>query len=114
LFSVFLGVGEPAAEYRQGLRLNFEKRDAGAKMGLHINDFGLGVEEFFTGKNFDEYESALRKGIHHIEVAAVQAELADASGDAHVGLLFDEFGAGDEGITGRAALFFPQADGPLK
>jgi hypothetical protein len=111
--AVVLGGFEPAAEDGEGLRLDFQERETTTEVRLDVNDFCLGVEEIFAGENFHEHESAFRERIHHVEVAAVKAQLADASGDAHVGFLLDELGAGDEGVAGRAALFSFQEDGPL-
>jgi len=111
--AVVFGGFEPAAEDGEGLWLDFEETETTTEILLDVNDFGLGVEEIFAGENFHEHEGAFRERIHHVEVAAVKAQLADASGDAHVGFLLDELGAGDEGVAWRAALFSFQEDGPL-
>lgn len=111
--AVFLRVFQPAAQDAERLLFDFGEREAAAEIGLDIDDFGFGVEEVFAGENFDEHQGVLREGIHHIEIAAMQAELTDASGDAHVGFLLDKFGAGDESVAWRAALFFPQ-EGSLR
>jgi|SRR5579859_3021002 len=114
LLGVFLCGVEPATEDGEGLGFDVNERKTGTEIGLDVDDAGFGVEVFFTGENFYEDQGVLREGIHHVEIAAVQAELADAGGDAHVGFLLDEFGTGDEGVAWRAALFFPQEDGPLE
>jgi hypothetical protein len=112
--AVLSGVFEPAPEDTEGLRFDFEKGKAAAEIGLDVDDLGFGVEELFAGKNLYEDQSVLREGIHHIEIATVEAQFADASGDAHVGFLLDELGAGNESVTRRAALFSFQEDPPLE
>jgi len=73
LLAVFLGGVEPAPEDGEGLGLDFEEAEAAAEIRLDVDDFGFGVEEILAGENLYEYESVLRKGIHHVEVAAVKA-----------------------------------------
>jgi hypothetical protein len=114
LLAIFLGVIKPTSENRERLRFDFLEGQAAAEIGLDVNDFGFGMKEFFASEDFDEHERVLRKRIHHVQVAAVKAQLADASRDAHVRFLLDELGAGDKGIPGRAALFSLQEDSLLK
>jgi len=112
--TIFLRVIEPMLQNNEFLRFDFEEGKASAEIGLHIDDFCFGVKRVFTGKNLHEDHGFLREGIHHIEIAAMEAQFANASSDADIGFLLDEFGAGDEGVAGRAALFSFQEGGPLK
>ena len=73
LLAILFREFKPTAENRERLRFDFDKGDAAAEIGLNINDFGFGMEEFFAGEDFDEHLSVLRKRIHHIQVAAVKA-----------------------------------------
>jgi hypothetical protein len=114
LLTVFLSGVKPVTQNGERLGLDLEERKAAPEIGLHVNNFRFGLEEIFTGKNFYEDERVLRERIHHVKVAAVKAKLADASGDAYIRLLLDEFCAGDEGVAWRAALFSFQEDRPLK
>src|SRR5229473_1218723 len=113
LLPVFLRLVEPVLQDGKVLRLDFEERYTGAEVGLHVNNFGLGLEEIVARENLHQHQSVLGKGIHHIQIATVQAELADASGNAHVRRFLNQLGAGDERVAGRASLFFPQEDWPL-
>ena len=114
LLAISLGGREPTSQDRERLGFDFQKGNAAAKIGLDVDDPGFGVEEFFAGENFDQYVGALWERIHHVQVAAVKAELANASSDAHVRFLLDELGAGDEGVAWRAALFSLQEDSLVK
>ena len=104
-FQLSLGLFQPALQNGDGLRVNFEEGDSGAEIRLDVNDFGFGLKEIVAGEDFDQDEGTLGKGIHHVQVAAVKAELADTGGDADFGLLLDELRAGDKGVAWRAALF---------
>ena len=73
LLAVFKGSVKPALQDSEGLGFYFEKGDAGSEIGLHVNDFGFCLKEIFAGEDFDEHKSVLGKGIHHVEVAAVEA-----------------------------------------
>ena len=71
--AIFLRKCQPTSENRKGLGFDFEERHAAAEIGLDVNDFGFGMEEFFAGEDFDEDLSVLRKRIHHVQVAAMKA-----------------------------------------
>jgi len=114
LLAVVFGGFQPAAENAKRLGFDLGKRKAAPEIGLDVNDFSFGEEVIFAGKNLHQDQSSLRKRVHHVQIAAVQAELADTGGDAHVGFLLDELGAGDESVAWRAALFFPQGVQPLE
>jgi len=114
LLAFLLGSVQPPAQDGEWLAFDFEKGDAAAEIGLDVNDFGFGVEEIFAGENLDEDQGLLGEGIHHVQVAAVQAQFADTSSDTHVGFLFDELRAGDESVAWRSALFSLQGDRPPK
>ena len=85
--------------------VDFQKRDPCAEIRLNVNDFSLGLEEIVARENLDENQRVLGKGVHHVQVASVQAEFAHARGDAHIRLFFDKFGCGNECVSGRATLF---------
>ena len=73
LMAIFLRKCKPTPDDRERLGFDFEEGHAAAEVGLDINDFGFGMEEFFAGEDFDEHLSVLRKRIHHVQVAAVKA-----------------------------------------
>src|SRR5262249_14795026 len=102
---LFFGLFQPALQHRDSLWVNFEKGDPGSQIWLDVDDFGFGLKEIVAGEDLYQNKGALGKGIHHVQVATVQAEFADASGDANFCLLLDELSAGDKGIAWRAALF---------
>ena len=73
LLAVFFCAVKPVTQNGERLGFDLEESNARAEIGLHIDDFCFGLEEIFTGKNFDEHERVLREWIHHVEVAAVEA-----------------------------------------
>ena len=73
LLAVVFGGFEPAPEDGEGLGFDFLEGETAAEVRLGVNDSCFGVEEILARENFYEHESILRKGIHHVEVAAVKA-----------------------------------------
>jgi hypothetical protein len=74
--------------------------DVGRGVGLCA-----GLEQGVAGFDGEEDDGVHGKGIHHIEIAAVQAAFADARGNAYLRILFGEFGTGEKEISRRPALF---------
>jgi len=73
LLTILLSGVEPMLQNVERLGFNFEERETGAEIGLHVDDSCLGLEQVFAGENFHEHESVLGKRIHHVEVATVEA-----------------------------------------
>src|SRR5260370_2597996 len=114
LLPVFLCLVEPALQDGEVLLFDLMESDTSSQVGLHINNSGLGLKEIVARENLHQHKSVLGKGIHHIQIAAVQAELADASGNAHVRRFLNQLGAGYERVAGRASLVSVQEARPLK
>ena len=106
LVLVLLGSLEPTLKDGKVFGGDVKESDAGAEVGLDVDDFGLGLKDDVAGGDFDEDEGLRRERIHHVQIAAVEAEFADAGGDADVGFLLDELCRGDEGVAGYPALLF--------
>ncbi len=73
LLAILFREFKPTSEDPERLRFDFEEGNAATEIGLDVNDFGFGMEEFFAGEDLDEHLSVLRKRIHHVQVAAVKA-----------------------------------------
>src|SRR5438105_3853780 len=84
------------------LLVDLQERDTCAEIWLYVNDFSIGLKEVIAGKNLYTDQSVLWKRVHHVQVAPVEAEFADTRGDAHVRFFLDEFGGGNERVSGRA------------
>lgn len=104
----FPGFVQPALENRLVFSFHFEEYDTRTHVGLGVDNLRFGLEIGVTRGNLDQYEGSHREWIHHVQIAAVKAQLAYARNDAHVGSLFDQLGAGDERISWRAAAFCSQ------
>jgi hypothetical protein len=108
---VLLGLAnfiQPAIE--NGLVFGFDGEEGHPRshVGLGVDDFRLGLEIGVTGGNLDEHQRSYGERIHHIQIAAVKAQLAHARGNAHIRSFLDQFGAGDEGISWHATAFRSQ------
>src|SRR5260370_1875350 len=98
---------KPALQDRLGLRQNFDKNHTSANAGVHVKNFSLGLEGICGRRNFDLHDCSYRERVHHIQVASLQAQLADARGYADGGFLLDQLGAGDKRVPGGVtALLF--------
>src|SRR5207248_11597182 len=73
---------------------------------LRIDDFPFALKKFFARRNLHQHQRSLRERVHHVQIAAVHAQLADARSDAYVGSLFDQFRAGDKRIPGPTSSLF--------
>jgi hypothetical protein len=98
-------LGEPAVEESLVLRVDVEESCTGADIGNGVDDAAVGVKRFRAGSDFERDESFGRKGIHHVEIAAVETEVADAGVDANALDGLDEFGLGREEMARSAAAF---------
>ena len=87
------------------MRVDVEECGAGADVGNGVNDAAVGVKRFRAGSDFERDERFRREGIHHVEIAAVEAQVADARVDANALDGLDEFGLGGEEMAGSAAAF---------
>src|SRR5580658_6239480 len=108
LFAALRGFVEPAFQNRLVFGFGFEENDAGAHVGLGVDDFRLSLEEGIAGGNLDEHECSYRERIHHIQIAAVEAQFADARSNTHIRSLFNELSAGNKCIPWRATAFCSQ------
>src|SRR5271165_203128 len=102
---LFGGDFEPMLQDRQVLGWHFEESDTRAHVGLRVNDFPLRLEQLFVGPDLQQYGGAHGEGIHHVQVAAVQTQFADAGSDAHFGFFFKKLRAGKKDIPRRTPAF---------
>lgn len=79
--------------------------EAHAFAGMEIGDGGVGFDEFIVGEDFDEDIAARGKRVGHLDIAAVDAEIADARGGAGIFRLVGDLGHGLKWITLGAAAF---------
>src|SRR4029077_17825788 len=76
-----------------------------ADVGRGVNGLCASLEQGAAGFDGEVYHGVHGKGIHHIEVATVQGEFADARRNANLKIFFGEFGTGEKEISRRPALF---------
>ena len=89
------------------------KLDAHPQIGMSVRDGSGGLKKIRPRENFYEDSGALRERIDHIQIAAVQAQLADPRGQFGARSNFDNLGSGDEGISRRATPLMSQGFGAL-
>jgi hypothetical protein len=82
-----------------------EEGYTGADVGRGMNGFRAGLEQGVAGFDGEVNHGVHGKGVHHIEIAAVQGEFANARRDADLRIFFGEFGTGEKEISRRPALF---------
>src|ERR1700693_1823503 len=63
-----------------------------------INDAHLSFEDLVAHRNLYQRDGVLRKGVQHIQITALLAELAHARGDSHSGGRFEQFGVSDKRV----------------
>lgn len=114
LFLRFLGrFIQPAAQHHLRILVNFREAYARTHVHLGIHDFAFGLEESFSRVDLHQHQAPCGERVHHVQIAAVGAQLAYTRGDADVGALLDQFRAGNKRISRPTASFFV-FDGDLR
>ena len=97
---------EPALQHRLRTRRDLQEAHTGSHIRLRINDLRPGFEERIPRGDFHQHHRPHGEGIHHVQIAPVQAQFAHPRRDAHFGLFFNQFGARYERVPGRTAFLW--------
>src|ERR1700722_20761736 len=64
-----------------------------------INNPYLAFEDGFAHRNLYHRDSVLREKVQHIQITALHADVANPSGDLHLGSRFEQFGVSDKRVS---------------
>ena len=86
------------------VRRHFGEGEAHAEAGVGVDDSGFGFEHALISHNFQLDERSFGERIKRIDVAAAQAELGGARGEARLRRQLEHLGGRDERTTPHGAL----------
>jgi len=105
-----VSVFEPTFEDGCVVLIEIVELQSSPKIGFREDHGGGRLKHNVAGGNFNQDFGADGEGINHIEIATVQAELADAAGDAYFRISFNQFRGGDKGISRCTAALLIHAN----